>query len=89
MKKYSRNSIGRKFITNESLGGYEVEVIDGGSKRLYCTARIKDYIFECQVSALKRGVCKYPFHPSVHGKGYLGVGDYKVGINGKHTKEYE
>jgi len=86
MKKYSRKYIGQKFITNED---YTAEVIDGGSKAGDCTCKIEDHIFECQVDNLKKGVYKYPFHPSVHGKGYIGVGEYKTSINGKHTKVYQ
>lgn len=44
--------------------------------------------FKYRYNNLKRGEFKNPFTPSVHGVGYIGVGDYKPKINGKYTKYY-
>jgi len=71
----------RTFVTNE---GYKCILIDGGSKSKYVTARIEDYVFEAAPSDIKRGVVKYPLHPSVFGVGYIGIGKYKS-RNGKEA----
>jgi len=73
IKKYCRNSIGKVIATNE---GYDLEVIDGGSKIGYVTAKIRNYIFEVQMSHVKTGEVKYPYHQSVFNVGYIGVGKY-------------
>lgn len=85
MKKYNRKHIGETYKTNE---GYNLEVIDGGSKNGYTTCKIEEYRFEAQVSHIKNGIVKYPFHPSILGRGYFGVGKYKASENGKPTKVY-
>ena len=85
MKKYERQHIKEKFVTNE---GYTAEIIDGGNKPMYCTVRIKDSVVEVSYGSLKKGIVKYPYHPSVYGVGYFGVGEYKAKENGKTTKAY-
>ena len=85
MKKYERQHIKEKFVTNE---GYTAEIIDGGNKPMYCTVRIKDSVVEVSYNSLKKGIVKYPYHPSVYGVGYVGLGVYKTKENGKHTKVY-
>lgn len=80
MGKYCRKHIGKKFITNE---GYEVEVIDGGDKNGYCKVRfvgLKEYILEVSAQRLKDCNIKNPYHPSVYGIGYLGIGKYNTDI---------
>ena len=76
-KKYCRSHIGEIHKIVDSLGGYKAEIIDGGSKTRYCTMRIDKWISEVSYSNLKKGKIKYPYHPSVYGKGYLGQGEYK------------
>ena len=85
MKKYERQHIGEKW---EVIGGYIAEIVDGGSKNLYCTIRIEDYTTEVWYSSLKKGQVKYAYCPSVLGVGYFGVGEYKAKENGKVTKAY-
>ena len=65
MGKYSRKYIGEKFITNE---GYEVEVIDGGDKRLYAYIKFlypREYIIQVKICHLKKGNIKNSYHKSV------------------------
>ena len=85
MKKYGRKHIGEVHTTNE---GYEVEIIDGGSKRGCNTCKIENFIFEARYSNVKKGECKYPLHKSVYNVGYYGIGRFKAKINGKMTKVY-
>lgn len=40
-------------------------------------------------SAFKAGMMKNPYHRSVRGVGYFGVGIFKSHKSGKHTKEYK
>lgn len=97
MKKYSRKHVfdkegqllpleQRTFKTNE---GYDCILIDGGSKNIYVTAKIEEYVFEVTISNLKKGRVKYPFHSSIYGRGYFGVGKYKASENGEPTKVYD
>lgn len=64
-------------------------VIDGGSKKGFCTIQIKDWVSEVMVANLKRGNIKYPYHPSVCDNGYFGEGKHKAKVNGKNTKVYD
>lgn len=84
-KKYSRKYIGEKFKTNE---GYDLLVIDGGSKKGYVTIQIENWISEVSSSNLKRRTIKNPYHKSVFNIGYIGDGRFSVKNNGKITKEY-
>jgi len=42
-----------------------------------------------QAGHLKRGNVKNPYHPSVYGVGYLGVGGYKISEDRKHLLVYK
>ena len=87
-KKYSRKHIGEVFTTKESLGSYELTIIDGGTKPGHCIIQINDWIKEVQYGDVKRGQVKYPYHPSVFDVGYIGEGDAIASINRKNTKVY-
>lgn len=87
MKKYN-GRIGEKHITNE---GYEVEIIEYISAvkckiKFIKSGHIKSNI---KYSDLKKGKVKNPYHPSVYGIGYFGVGKYSSQKNGKHTNHYK
>lgn len=72
-----KDRIGEKFLTNE---GYEVEVIkyEGVYK---CTIQFNDtnktVLHKVQYGNLIKGDVTNPYHPSVHGVGYIGIGKYK------------
>jgi len=90
-KTYSLKHIGE---THKTIEGYNVEVIDGGLRPSYATICIncnglQEYMTETPYGAVVRGNVKYPYHPSVHGIGYIGVGKHKPSIKGKLTKAYE
>jgi len=90
-KKHGLKHIGKKFKSNQ---GCDVEVIDGSSKPGYVTISIngdglQEYITETPYNAVVKGKVKHPYHPSVCGIGYVGVGKYKSKENHKHTKAYE
>ena len=94
--KYSRNSVfdkegnllpiaQRTFVTNE---GYECVLIDGGSSTHYVTCVIREYECEAQLSNIKKGTIRYPFHKSVCATGFLGVGAYGAKSNRKLVQAY-
>ena len=41
------------------------------------------------VSSLRTGSIKNPYHPSVFGVGFIGVGEHPVSVAGKPTKSYQ
>lgn len=80
-----KNKIGEKYTTNE---GYSVEII---AYRGYkdCDIQFEDgFIVTTTYQNIKKGQIKNPYHPSVFGVGYLGIGVHKTKIDGKDTKLY-
>lgn len=75
----------RTYITNE---GYNAIAINSGSKRGKITIQIDKYIAEVDISALRKGSIKNPFHTSVLEIGYLGVGQYNKDLSTKSSKVY-
>lgn len=63
---------GEEFITNQ---GYKIKIIEYKSSK-NCTAIINDdYVCKNLIySNIKKGQVDYPYHPSVRGVGYIGVG---------------
>lgn len=83
----SKIKVGDVFLTNE---GYEVEVI-AYRVNTDITARFLDaykYEFKTNQSNLRKGSIKNPYHPSVQGKGFMGVGKFKSRVNGRPSKYY-
>lgn len=81
-----KSRIGEKHKTNE---GYEIEIIEYFR---YSDITIKfenGYIVTNNTyQNFKNGEIKNPYHPSVYGIGYNGVGNYKSKINKENTLEY-
>ena len=78
---------GERFITNE---GYEIKIIEYNNVhniKIQFQDKYKT-IVPTQYNKCKDGSIKNPYHPSVEGIGYIGLGKYKSKINGKQTKEY-
>lgn len=94
VKKYSMKYVGQKFKTKQSLGNYEIEIIDGSSKNGYCIIKFInpiEYNIEVAVCNIKKGNIKNLYHPSVCNIGYLGENP-KIGtsiIGGKNSTCYE
>ncbi len=84
MKK--KNRVGEKHTTNE---GYIVEIIEYINVH-NCSIKFENNIVLSNVyySAVKNGQIKNPYHPCIYSKGYIGLGNYKTSIDGKHTKYY-
>ena len=79
--------IGHIFQTNE---GGVVRVVSIVNNRSIGIKHNDVYGHEAvvELSSLNRGAVKNPYHPSVFGVGYLGVGSYRSSIGGNHTHEY-
>lgn len=77
---------GEKHTSNE---GCNFTIIKYFSKR-NCTIQFEDgYIREgVNYDHIKKGTVKNPFHCSIFGVGYLGIGTYKRYINNKATLHY-
>ena len=76
--------IGEKYVTNE---GYEVEIIEYFNNR---NIKIKlndgNVIKNLQYGNIIRGNVKNPYHKSVYGVGFIGVGEYS---SKTHPKIYQ
>lgn len=46
------------------------------------------YVRNVRLDSLNRGAVKNPYHPSVYGLGYMGVGDYRPYLNRVRCKAY-
>lgn len=73
---------GEKYTTTE---GYEVEIVEYFTHR-NCTIQFEDgtRLYNRERKDVQKGNVKNPFHKSIHGVGYLGVGPY-----GSKTKTYQ
>lgn len=77
---------GEKWVTNE---GYTIEIIEYFNSK-NCTIQFEDgtIIKNINHSNIKKGNVSNPYHKSVLGVGYFGVGSYKAKIDKKHTNNY-
>lgn len=68
------NRVGEKWMTNE---GYYVKIIEWFGVT-NCSIQFEDQniLKNIQYRALKRGNVKNPYHPSICGVGYIGIGKY-------------
>lgn len=81
------NKVGERFITNE---GYEIVIVEYNNAHDLLIEFQDNYktVVKTNYSNCVRGVISNPYHPSVLGKGYIGVGKYKTKENGKMSKCY-
>ena len=79
---------GKIFVTNE---GYDIKVIKYINHTNIIIEFLDEYHFttSVRINKLKDGGISNPYHRSVLGVGYLGVGKHKCWENGKHTKKYD
>ena len=79
--------IGDTYITNE---GYEIEIIDYINRHnvLVKFNQNPNYQVWTTMQNIKKGQIKNPYHLSVYGKGFYGVGNYKSRINNIKTEQY-
>lgn len=83
----SKIKTGDVFTTKE---GCECLVVDYVNSKKVKVKFLDEHGYEVfvQVSNLRRGRVKNPYHLSVFGVGYLGVGEHKTKIEGNNTKGY-
>lgn len=79
------NYIGKKYITNE---GYEIEIIDYKTAEEVTVKFENGYTVTRNTRNIQKGNVKNPYHPSMYGKGYIGVGKYEGQVNKKKTDAY-
>lgn len=89
MRKLRKDCVdrtGEKWLTNE---GYWVTIVESYNKK-NCTLQFENglTIKNREYPQIKRGGIKNPYHPSVCGIGYFGVGKYKAIERGKKTIVY-
>lgn len=89
MRAFDRTTLsaGDVFTSNE---GYDVVVL-GFSKTKGVLVQFDDerqYTMCVTAQNLRNGQVKNPYHPSVYGFGYIGIGPYKAKIDRKNTREY-
>lgn len=79
--------IGEKHLTNE---GYEIEIIEYFNRK-NCTIKFLNSvkIKNVQYPNILSGAISNPYHKSVYGVGYVGVGKYISSCNGSTTKVYQ
>lgn len=88
MSMPKKDRTGERFISNE---GCEMVIIDYKNTR-DVTVQFQDKYkakVHTQYGSCRNGEVKNPYHPSVYKVGFIGQGEYKVSINGRHTKYYE
>lgn len=85
-----KNRVGEVTKTKESLGGYEIKIVeDKGSHDLIIEFQdeYKTKV-KIQYTQFQKGNVKNPYHPSVFNIGYIGEGKYKTSVNKRKTLAY-
>ncbi len=84
MKKLNR--CGEKYVTNE---GYTIEIVEYFWAN-NCTVKFEDgtSIKNLTICNIKNGEVKNPYHPSVYGVGYFGIGKHLSETDKKQTRHY-
>ena len=86
MLKYNRKHIGEVHLSGK---GEVIYVVDGGSKRNYCTILLDNREYEVKYCHVKDASIKNPYCPNIYDKGYLGVGKAIASVNRKESKSYK
>lgn len=85
--KTDSNLIGKKFITNE---GYPIEIISKDGKDRFSIRFENGCILKNRhITSIRKGAVSNPYHKSVYGVGYLGVGKYEASDKNGHLKVYK
>lgn len=81
------NKVGEKYLTNE---GYWVTIIESKGCR-NCKIQFESgfTLDNRQFGDIKRGNIYNPYHLSVYGTGYVGIGKYKTPFKGRDYKVYK
>lgn len=80
------NRIGEIYPSKE---GYQMEIIeDYGYNKITVQLNDGTILKNRGYDKVVKGTIKNPFHKSIHGEGYLGIGRHKTKVGGKMTKMY-
>ena len=79
----------KKGDTYTTYRGQKCVVIEYINNREVTVEFCDEYKYQANFSAqnVRNGRIKNPYYPSMQGKGYLGVGDFALSIDGKNTVE--
>jgi hypothetical protein len=76
------NRIGKTFVSNE---GCKFKIIEIINSRHYIIEFENGFVMKVSYGSIRSGKIKNPYHPSVCGVGYLGIGVHKFHIGRKST----
>ena len=87
MKRHTNfiDRLGERYLTNEGCWAVIIEYISNRN----CTIKFEEtgnIVKNIGYNHVKKGNIRNPFHKSIFGVGYNGVGKYIISINGKRTK---
>lgn len=85
-KNKKEEYINKIFVTKQ---GYNITII-GYRNNSDIDIKFDDgfQINNCHLSAVKKGLIRNPYHPSVYGIGFVGIGPYESSVDGKSNKPY-
>lgn len=78
---------GDLFATNQGCVCIVVDYQDSKNVRVRFLDKFNHEVI-ARLDHLRSGKVRNPYHPSLFGVGFVGVGDFKASENGKDTKEY-
>lgn len=88
-RKDNSRFIDRKGEIHFNKQGYAIEIVEFYSTR-NCTIEFENGVVfkNMQYGNVKLGNIKNPYHPSTHGVGYIGVGNFIPSMSNKDTPHY-
>lgn len=85
-KKNIKEYIGQVFINNQNL---PMEIIEVPNTQKVKVRFENGYETIAQMSNIKRGRVKNPYHPTIHDVGFVGDGEYQCRVDGKVSHCYK
>lgn len=86
LEENKHNYVNKGYITSE---GYTIRVLNYNGANDIEIQFDGGHIIKSKLERIKSGNIKNPFHPSVYGVGYLGIGLFKAHIGVTATKVYK
>jgi len=85
MENSLKNRVGERYKNNQGSWLTIIGYINNGKVTIEFDS---GFIRETRMTDIKRGQVKDLLFPSVFNHGYVGIGNYKISENGKHTEAY-
>ncbi len=85
--KINTYRIGERWVSNEGFWMTIISYVNATN----CDIQFDDgcIVTELYYANVVKGRVRNPYHPSVFGVGYMGIGEFKSSSQGKHTKIYK